>query len=168
MVLNRCRSQSVTIGLLFIDVDRFKQLNDVYGHQFGDLVLKRVTTAIARVTRSGDVLARYGGEEFAILASDITVEELRDLAERVRARVEVEEIRCGEKRVSVTVSVGGSIVIPRRHDTEFSQWFIATADAAMYQCKLSGRNKVEVCSLLDDATGLAEETKVVPVAYPIH
>ena len=150
--ISRCCRNAAPIGLIFSDVDKFKRLNDTYGHQFGDLVLQRIAKAFSQVLRSSDTLARYGGEEFVILVNGPTEKGLELVAERVRARIEAEEISFGDQRVAVavavTVSVGAAIAVPGRTETNLGERLIAAADEAMYDCKKNGRNQVRLRSLL--------------------
>lgn len=148
--LSRCRRTAGTIGLVLVDLDRFKELNDTHGHQFGDQVLQHVARTLQQAVRSSDVLARYGGEEFVVLAVQPTEKGLAKVAERIRARIKAEEIRSGELRVSVTVSIGTALAIPNRTNEELAARLIAAAEAAMYEAKQSGRNCVRYRSLLGD------------------
>ena len=148
--VHRCARTASALGIIFLDVDRFKQLNDNYGHQFGDAVLKRVAAAVGEVLRSADTFARYGGEEFVILANQPTEKGMQKLAERIRARVEAEQLAFEDKPVPVTVSVGAAIAIPARNDTDFGARVVEAADQAMYAAKQSGRNRVCTNHLLNE------------------
>ena len=147
--IERCRQTASQLGVLFSDIDKFKTLNDTYGHQFGDLVLARIAKVFASVTRSSDVVARYGGEEFVVLARQTSEKGIERLAERIRAAIESESIEFEGERVQVTVSVGAAIAIPRRGETEVAARLIASADEAMYDAKRNGRNQVHTRSLVD-------------------
>ncbi len=146
--VNRCCRNAMPIGAIFADIDKFKQLNDTYGHQFGDLVLQRVAKAFGQVLRNSDTLARYGGEEFVVLVSEPTEKGLQKVAERIRACVEAEEVHFGDQRVAVTISVGAAIAIPGRTESDIGERLIAAADEAMYNSKKNGRNQVRFRSLL--------------------
>jgi diguanylate cyclase (GGDEF)-like protein len=149
--VNRCCRYATPIGIVFIDADKFKSLNDTYGHRFGDEVLVRVSACIGEVIRSADTLARFGGEEFVVLASQPTEKGLQRLAERIRARVESEVIEFEGKRVPVTVSVGAAIAVPGRRDESIAATLIESADQAMYEAKQGGRNQVRMRVLTDAA-----------------
>ncbi len=147
----RCMRSAAPMGLLFADVDRFKSINDTWGHQVGDLVLVRVAAAIGDVLRGADTLARYGGEEFVILASQPTEKGLERLAERIRERIEAEVIQHDGKRIPVTASIGAALVVPGRQDAGIITRLVEQADQAMYEAKQGGRNQVRVRVLLDQA-----------------
>lgn len=136
------------VGVIFSDIDKFKNLNDTYGHPFGDQVLQQVARVFADVLRQADVLARYGGEEFVIIVNQPTEKGIEKVAERLRARVEAEEIRFGETLVRVTVSIGAVVAIPRRDETDLAKRLVSEADEAMYEAKQNGRNQVRVRSLM--------------------
>lgn len=138
------------VGVLFSDIDKFKNLNDTYGHPFGDQVLQQVSKVFADVLRQADVLARYGGEEFVVIINQPTEKGIEKVAERLRARVEAEEIRFGETRVRVTVSIGAAIAIPHKNDTDLAKRLLTEADEAMYEAKQNGRNQIRVRSLMSD------------------
>jgi diguanylate cyclase (GGDEF)-like protein len=132
------------LGLLFIDADHFKKVNDEYGHPAGDAVLKRLGTVLSSVARDRDLVARYGGEEFVILLAKPSTAGLESLGERIRAAVEAERIPIeGGGVVRVTISVGGALIEPPYTDESPSQ-LLQTADAALYQAKDGGRNRVVV------------------------
>ena len=149
--IKRCRRNGSTIGLLFTDIDKFKVLNDTYGHQFGDEVLKIVAKVYEETLRGTDTLARFGGEEFVILLVEPTEKGLAKIAERVRTRIESEEIFFEGKRVPVTVSIGGVIAVPGIVEDDLQKKLIAQSDEAMYVSKQNGRNQVSVRSLISDA-----------------
>jgi two-component system, cell cycle response regulator len=151
--IERGRQTASTVGVIFSDIDKFKPLNDTYGHQFGDRVLQRVATAFGEVLRRCDVLARFGGEEFVVLVSRPTEKGLAKLAERIRARVEAEDVRLENTRIPVTVSLGAALTIPPREDGNpgnTAELLIEAADSAMYRSKENGRNQAHVRSLLDE------------------
>ena len=146
----RCVRCAAPIGLIFADVDHFKQINDTYGHQFGDVVLQQVVKVFGASIRNSDVLARFGGEEFVILVNQPTERGLERLAEKIRRRVEQESFLFGDMQVPVTVSLGASIAVPGRDDNELPHRLIAVADASLYNAKRSGRNMCCVQSLVDE------------------
>ncbi len=126
------------LGVLFIDVDRFKEVNDGFGHQTGDRVLRMVGQSIAGGLRRGDLAVRWGGEEFLALLPEVDEETLESIAERVRMLVEHSWIQHGQEPVRVTVSVGASLARPG----ESSAPLLGRADAHMYASKDAGRNRV--------------------------
>jgi diguanylate cyclase (GGDEF)-like protein len=134
--------EQTPIGILMIDVDNFKNLNDTYGHQQGDVVLQ----AIAKIfplsfRRPGDFAARWGGEEFVVLLPNTTKEGVMDVAEKIRSDIENEVIPCeNNSPLNVTVSIGVNSVVPSRED--YVDAFISSADKALYTAKKSGKNMV--------------------------
>lgn len=156
----RCCRYANPLGVLFADIDKFKELNDTYGHRFGDVVLHGVAQGINRMLRSSDILARYGGEEFVILVSQPTEAGLRKAADRIRAQVESEPFRSGEEPVPVTISLGAAIAIPRRDETDVAERLLTAADEAMYEAKRSGRNQVRLRSLLTEQQKRLVQTMV--------
>lgn len=149
--IDRCRRSATPVGVIFCDIDRFKQLNDNHGHQFGDLVLQRIATTFTNVLRDSDLVARYGGEEFVVLVTEPSENGLAKVAERIRAGVEAEDFDVDTKPIPVTVSVGAVLAIPKksRHN-DLAKQLIAAADEAMYDSKQNGRNQVHVRSLMDE------------------
>jgi len=126
-------------AMLLIDIDHFKKFNDVYGHQVGDLVLKRVATAAANMLREVDLVARYGGEEFAILAPHTDRKGACIIAIRLQRCIEELKVDVEGKRLGVTVSSG--LVNTMDYDeTPSAERLIADADKQLYLSKDSGRN----------------------------
>ena len=122
-----------------VDIDRFKVLNDTYGHQVGDEVLRAVAGAIAGAVREDDVPARYGGEEFAVLLRNPTLEVAVEVGERVREAVAALDLsRFGVAGVSVSV---GAAVAERRRRADRSA-SSTQADRALYDAKRRGRDRV--------------------------
>ena len=124
-----------------LDIDDFKQINDTYGHLQGDKVLRMVGRVLQLESRGVDEPARYGGEEFAVALPETGLEGALDLAERVRARIESEQVprAGGAGAVSVTASVGAASM-PGSADG--AEALIAAADAALYEAKRAGKNRV--------------------------
>ncbi|NOZ02283.1 MAG: sensor domain-containing diguanylate cyclase [Deltaproteobacteria bacterium] len=125
-------------GLLFMDIDRFKRINDTNGHRVGDKVLRMVAKTLIGNIRPFDFVGRWGGEEFVATVKNVDETTLRSIAEKLRALVEHSAIRVGRKKVSVTLSIGATMV--RSGDTFRS--ILDRADGLMYQCKENGRNRV--------------------------
>lgn len=128
----------VSFGLLVIDLDHFKQINDSYGHLAGDKVLVSLARLINSQIRQNDRLFRYGGEEFVILAPDISELALLSMANKLRAFVET-QLRNPDGN-AITTSIGGSVLRP---DESVEQWF-QRADKALYVSKNTGRNRVTI------------------------
>lgn len=133
-------------GVLMVDIDHFKQVNDTFGHVIGDKVLKMVTASLSSGLRTYDYIGRWGGEEFLVLVANIDEVGLRGIAERLRMLVERSVIfldhnnRRPDRSVAVTVSLGGALMQPG----ETLDSLIKTADRNLYECKSSGRNRVKI------------------------
>jgi diguanylate cyclase (GGDEF)-like protein len=137
--------EPAAVAVLFLDLDRFKQVNDTLGHEAGDELLSEVARRITAVLRPGDTVARLGGDEFVLLCPQVAGEaQARNLAQRVVAAVESRPIELGASRVRVTVSVGIALSGGGGHP----EALLRDADAAMYRAKELGRARLEV---FDDA-----------------
>jgi diguanylate cyclase (GGDEF)-like protein len=123
-------------GLLMMDVDEFKKVNDQHGHPVGDQVLRMVAGTLLRSSRPFDLYGRWGGEEFIGLVRNVDAGGLREIGERCRMLIEKSYLTVGGSALSVTVSVGGVLAGPR--DT--AEALLERADQLMYQCKQAGRN----------------------------
>jgi len=140
-VVAEYKSHPGKAGLLFIDIDHFKKVNDSYGHTHGDSVLRMVASSIRYALRSSDTVGRWGGEEFlAILYNVKGKSALRAAAEKVRMLVEHSRLDIDGYGVKVTISIGGTLL--RSKDTP--EALIQRADGFMYQSKQSGRNRVTI------------------------
>jgi len=128
-------------GILYLDIDHFKHINDLYGHDNGDAILQQFATQLSQCVRTGDFAFRYGGEEFLIVLADITAEQLPIIAEKVRHLIEsVEFTLSDEQQISLTASIGAAV-----HDGHPDyQRTISNADTALYQAKDKGRNCVVI------------------------
>ncbi len=134
------RSQSST-GILILDLDHFKQVNDSHGHLTGDAVLKEVARRISHAVRSYDMVARYGGEEFLVVLPGCDKDQTHGCAERVRAAVAGTPIAVRGIEVSATASIGATVA----NNGAIAQIdILAAADVALYQAKNSGRNRTVV------------------------
>ena len=131
-------------GCLMVDIDHFKSINDTYGHDVGDKVLKRVSGIMTREMRSGEVLARFGGEEFVACLCEANEKEAIVAAERMRKAVENANLTEDDNPVKLTISIG--VVIYPQQGLENSDNVIKAADEALYHAKETGRNKVVIYS----------------------
>ncbi len=129
------------LAVLVLDVDRFKSVNDTWGHDAGDEVLREFATRIRANTRGIDVVARFGGEEVVVVMPDTALEGGQLVAERIRERVECEPfaIHRGTRSLTVTVSIG---VSARQAGDQNASEVLKRADAALYRAKTDGRNRV--------------------------
>jgi diguanylate cyclase (GGDEF)-like protein len=130
------------LSLAMCDLDRFKMINDNYGHAAGDEVLRRVAHLLASVLRAGDGVIRWGGEEFVLALPGVELERARRIVERARSWVEREPIEVDGRRLPVTISVG----VAERRPGESRAALIARADEALYAAKQAGRNRVELAA----------------------
>ena len=137
----RSRRNEQPLTLVMIDIDRFKSVNDRYGHAAGDMVLAMIAQACRKQIRSIDLLARFGGEEFIILLTDATDDAARTIADRVHEGIAGSRIRTIKGEVSVTASFGIATVDAGTVDLETA---IRLADEALYEAKNSGRNCIRV------------------------
>lgn len=131
------RSHS-TSGLLLLDMDRFKRINDTYGHLAGDAVLRETANRLRRNIRPYDFVGRFGGEEFLVAIRGCDRTQLREQAERLRLAVSNAPVMAGRCEIWTTVSIGAAIARPGDKATAA---LIAAADAALYQAKKAGRNR---------------------------
>jgi diguanylate cyclase (GGDEF)-like protein len=140
--MHRCVFNKQPFAIMIIDIDHFKRVNDTYGHLVGDIALKTVAQCMMKNFRPNDLLARYGGEEFAVLLPDTSLEDAMTVAERMRAKVADEEVRCDSISFHITISIG----ITRTQHEEKLETLIGEADHALYRAKELGRNRVEIFS----------------------
>jgi len=140
-LLAEFNNNATIAGLLFMDVDQFKQFNDTYGHNTGDMVLRMVARTIRHAVRATDTVGRWGGEEFIAILCDVEDSaSLMAAANKVRAQVQYSHLGLNGQELAVTISVGGTLLLP--DDTSLS--LVARADALMYRSKQSGRNHVTI------------------------
>lgn len=134
------RSQAKS-SLLMFDIDHFKKINDLFGHQGGDAALCFVSQALKKVLRESDVAGRYGGEEFAVTLVDTDLDGAKVFAERLRKTIEDAVIHYEESEITLTISIG--IAQFDGKYTKYEQW-IEDADKALYRSKEAGRNTINV------------------------
>ena len=132
------QKNNLHLTLLLLDLDHFKKVNDTYGHQAGDLLLKRFAKTLQRILNKSDIFARIGGEEFAVLLSQTNSDEAYILAEKIRVEIEKDCIDYEGQVICVTTSIGISENF--ENDTEFENIF-SRADMALYKAKNEGRNR---------------------------
>ena len=144
MELKRCKRYDTPIAVLMMDLDKFKSVNDRYGHQTGSFVIGEVGKLIRQSIRSEDVSGRYGGEEFISYLPESNAESAVQAAERIRTAIEGHEFRRDDLAFSVTISIG--IAMCPAHGEEIDS-LVAEADRALYEAKGTGRNRVCLCSM---------------------
>jgi diguanylate cyclase (GGDEF)-like protein len=138
------RQHGTSLALLILDLDRFKDLNDTWGHALGDRALCTLGTVLQAATGAKDFVARMGGEEFAVLLPGRDMEQAAAVGERLRGAVEAMRVVEGSQAASMTVSVGVSVL---RVGEESWVEMLCRADDALYRAKNEGRNRVVVCTL---------------------
>ncbi len=139
--LNEAGRYGWTLGFIMMDIDHFKAVNDTYGHETGDQVLRMVARTLRGATRSYDLVGRWGGEEFAAVLTKTSPSDLAAIAERYRALVEQSDIILDERRLQVTLSLGGTLAI---NNVDNPSSVAARADELLYCSKRAGRNRVTV------------------------
>jgi two-component system cell cycle response regulator len=133
------------VGIIMMDIDHFKLINDTYGHQMGDFVLNRFASIISGNKRTEDVFARYGGEEFIIMPrGELSKEAMYLHCERLRRKIEDSEFAFGETRLRLTISLGFHLDVMAKDGQQPSlDQLIGKADKALYRAKELGRNRTE-------------------------
>ncbi|MBN1412859.1 MAG: diguanylate cyclase [Spirochaetales bacterium] len=134
-------SEKTALSALMLDIDHFKDVNDKYGHESGDTVLKGISRCCLEVLRGHDVIGRYGGEEFAVLLPEVNRASAILIAERIRRRIEEEAYELKGQKLTVTVSIG---VVETADPKPTLSVILDRADTALYKAKHLGRNRVEV------------------------
>ena len=132
------RRRQTSVALVSLDLDHFKNINDTYGHQSGDEVIRTVSAIVLACVRDTDTLCRWGGEEFLLLLEDCDLERAARVAETIRAAVEAHEFRFGRDVVRTSVSLGVTV----QHSEESLNTLVDRVDRALYSAKRDGRNRV--------------------------
>ena len=140
-VAQRTLRNGRSLAVLMIDADHFKIINDTYGHQVGDEVLRHMVKVLKAELRPHDLLARYGGEEFVMVLDGVQLHDAERIADRLRQRIEAELVGVGHVTVRYTASVG--VACSDEHGHDLVQ-LISAGDAAMYNAKRLGRNRVVI------------------------
>ena len=144
--VGRAQRDKLVISCLFFDVDHFKQVNDTYGHNEGDMVLREVATLIRMNLRTSDVIARYGGEEFSAILNNTDNEKASEIAERIRLSIAEREYKLASgENIHVSISIGVSTIHAGNYHIDVNklgQQLVQSADKCLYQAKQSGRNRV--------------------------
>lgn len=130
--------QHSSTSAIMVDIDRFKEVNDNFGHDVGDQVIRQVALYLRRMSRASDVLARTGGEEFLLILPQTELDTAREVAERIRVAIAEQPLLVNHQRIPVTVSLGVAGMVGEADLDRLSQ----DADRAMYLAKRGGRNRV--------------------------
>lgn len=137
--ISRCRRHERALSLVLFDVDKFKQINDRFGHLSGDYVLRTMAGIIARRIRREELFARYAGDEFVIVLPETNSDDAQRFAEVVRRMVDEHDFRFDGRALPVSISVGVATFAP---EMSTPAHLVAAADAALYRAKEQGRNQV--------------------------
>lgn len=140
--LSRSKREDTTTGVMMLDVDDFKAVNDTYGHQIGDEVLCRLADTFKSRCRIYDRVGRYGGEEFLIVLPRTTMEQAMDIGERLRKEIEGLVLDDIVEGLKITVSIG---ICSSTTYLEYPAALVAAADTALYEAKKRGKNRVSTC-----------------------
>ena len=138
-IFAKARRRKKSLAVAMIDIDKFKNINDTYGHDVGDVAIQEIKRILDKQLRSSDLMARFGGEEFCILLEDITIENSKILFEKIRKVFETNIITIDKLQISYTISIGVSYGL-----SESLEAMIKTSDEALYVAKESGRNQVVI------------------------
>jgi two-component system, cell cycle response regulator len=141
--VNRARHEKRPFAVAIVDVDRFKSINDTYGHRVGDVVLRFTASALKSQLRQYDFVGRFGGEEFLVLLPGCDAAAARAVGERMRECIASQQAMVGPDSVQVTVSVGVAVTV---NGSASADSLVEAADAALYCAKEAGRNRVESCA----------------------
>jgi len=141
LIFEEAKRYKKPLSLLVMDIDHFKKINDTYGHDVGDVVLKTFAGVLRGIVRQSDICARFGGEEFVVLLPNTDLEGAKVLAERIRTAVAKNPVEHGSIVIVFTVSVG---ISQYRKSMQNIDELIKEADIALYRAKEGGRNRVEI------------------------
>ncbi len=139
--VKRAKALATKISLIFFDLDHFKKVNDTYGHEGGDFVLKEFTSLVrsSGLVKQKDIFARYGGEEFCLMMPNSNIEEAGEVAENIRGKIHTHSFMYDGQRIPVTTSLG---VAELTSSMDVAADLIKASDKALYESKQGGRNRV--------------------------
>ena len=138
----RSSRMKLPLSVLLIDIDNFKEINDNYGHLFGDECLRLIASTISsELLRASDCVARYGGEEFVALLPNTEEDETRAIAEKLVKAISNVGSKIDDKKINITCSIGGATTLPDYQDNK--EHLLKQADIALYQAKNNGRNQYQ-------------------------
>jgi two-component system, cell cycle response regulator len=155
----RSMREASCVGVLLIDIDHFKLVNDTHGHAVGDAVLKKTADIVRQTVREYDSVGRYGGEELMVVVPRCTLRDALHLAERLRKSVAREPIRTPLAQVPLTISIG--VAVGRKQSAEA---LLRAADDALYRAKNDGRNRVENGGRVDEALSQSSTVEHNPLS----
>jgi diguanylate cyclase (GGDEF)-like protein len=135
------RENKIPFGVLFCDIDHFKNINDTFGHKLGDKVLRMVAQTLRANIRDTDTMGRLGGEEFLVILQDVDAEALLSIAEKLLNLVRQSHLTLpNERTISATISIGGTLL----QESDTVDTIVDRADKLMYESKSKGRNSVTI------------------------
>jgi len=138
-IFSKANRKHLSVAVAMFDIDKFKNINDTYGHDIGDIAIKKTTEIINKNIRSSDLMARFGGEEFCILLEDISLEDTKKLFEKIRKSFEDNIVKVKDIEFGFTVSIGICYGVK-----ETLEDMINISDQELYKCKQNGRNQISV------------------------
>jgi diguanylate cyclase (GGDEF)-like protein len=162
--LKRAHRANEQVGVLMLDLDFFKSVNDRYGHQCGDAVLANIGHTIMQTLRVSDVRARWGGEEFLVALPESGLDQAKRVAAALSRKIANTVTECDSARIQLTTSIGITIAMPGEEDVDA---VLARADAALYRAKADGRNCIRVVLADHDDDG-SSDTRRSPGALPFR
>jgi len=138
-ILAISRRKSISICIAMLDIDKFKDINDTYGHDVGDIVIKKSVSIIQKELREDDILIRFGGEEFIIMMIDTTLDSTYNLCESIRKNLENSYLIDKDKKITISIGISEFQPNDKNIDT-----IVKRADNALYKAKRTGRNRVVI------------------------
>ena len=155
-MVSRYKQDQVSFGLMLVDIDHFKRINDTFGHQAGDEVLTSISIALKECVRPEDFVGRLGGDEFCILLEGLTDDEAQLVGTRIRSTIELYDFSLNESEQSTVVTMSMGLAVIQPHDDAVSLY--ERADKALYKSKQLGRNRL--CTISEESTDTIGETKI--------
>ncbi|GEM_PF-692298 len=147
--IERCKRLEISLSLVMLDIDDFKQINDTYGHNFGDQVLQSLVKTISKSTRKTDHTARYGGEEFIILMSGTGLAESQHMLDRLLENIRNIELFPSEKEFPVKFTVSAGLMCYKGKEEITAPQLLEYVDQAMYQAKNQGKDRYVTAPIID-------------------
>jgi diguanylate cyclase (GGDEF)-like protein len=146
--ISRCHRDHRTVGIILLDIDHFKKINDTYGHFAGDAVLRETAARLRVNMRQYDQVGRYGGEEFLVVLPNCDLEQAKNQAERMRHKLQTTAMLVDGVELFVSASFGVTVSVASERDPNL---FVRVADEALYRAKASGRNCVQTLTIEESA-----------------
>ena len=146
--ISRCHRDRRTVGIILLDIDHFKKINDTYGHFAGDAVLRETAARLRGNMRPYDQVGRYGGEEFLVVLPNCDLEQAKNQAERMRHKLQTAAMQVDGTELFVSASFGVTVSVPSERDPSL---FVRVADEALYRAKATGRNCVQSLTIEESA-----------------